>query len=144
MKRVVRGFDDPSGLSEDPSAPEPHQAISTAYTLRCNNSSTTDDRLDLTVWEMSVIRDAMLTSSAAHPTFPSKGLFEPTARCQSGQQGIPAYKLAEPAGWLVRTDEIAEALAILRNITDQPKHHLWKRWLRFLVLAQRRGGFTVL
>ena len=143
MTRVAAGL-----AGGDASRPERrsagHQRIAgvAAYTLRHRDPASADGELQLTVWEMSVLRDEMLSSGAAHASFPPAQLLSLTARCPSGLKGIPAYKLAGPDGWLVRPDEIAEALRVLRT-GAQPQNSLWHRWVDFLKAARRRGGFTV-
>lgn len=91
---------------------------------------------------MSQIRDRMLLTGAAHATFPSDPSPPLDARCPSGSRGVPAYKLAEPLGWLVRCDEIEEALPLLED-TCSASDELWMCWLAFLNHALDRGGFRV-
>lgn len=109
-----------------------------AYTL-----SPADGRLaslHLTVWQMSQIRDRMLTARAAHAMYPPD---DPclAGRCPSGLPGIPAYKLASPDGWLVRPDEIAGALESLDPPTTGD-NELWRRWHGFIDRC-RDTGFKV-
>lgn len=112
-----------------------------AYTLSIRDDPTART-LCLTVWEMSVLRDRMIAVGAAHVEFPPPASSQTLdRRCPSGLRGIPAYKLSDPCGWLVRPDEIREALSLIED--DDGTNDLWTRWIDFLSYAEAAGGFKV-
>lgn len=116
------------------------------YNLRIASPGRDSERpfLSLSVWEMSKIRDRMLEAGAAHCASPPDGPFELSARCLDGTPGIPAYKLAMIDGWLVRQDEVREALSILDwGGTWGLDDGTWKGWIDFLQDAASGGGFFV-
>lgn len=114
-----------------------------AYTLAIVDGSRPNS-LELTIWEMSVVRDRMIASNASHTTPPPRATARRLGeRCSSGLRGIPAYKLAEPCDWVVRPDEISEALSILAVHQDEQNDPNWKIWVDFLVESGRHGGFVV-
>jgi hypothetical protein len=126
-----------------------------AYVLRCREVG---EELSLTLWEMSQVRDKMMLLGAAHATHPTQPPPALTARCPSGLEGIPAYKLAGLDGWFVRCDEIAEALTLLAGAPSErqldreiaqlgtawPDPELWRRWIGFLRHAVASSGFDVI
>jgi hypothetical protein len=102
--------------------------------------------LHLSVWEMSKIRDRMLTACAADCGDPPDRAMRPDRRqtCQRAS-GIPAYKLASIDGWVVHPFEIRQTLKALRRagLDRDLVDDTWSAWMRFLHLAARCGGFTV-
>lgn len=103
-----------------------------------------DSVLRMSVWEMSQVRDRMLMCGAAFCASPPADLFDLEARHDGRESGIPAYKLSMIDGFLVRPDEISEALRIIgRTDDDQVDGDVWKSWIDFLRLALESGGFLV-
>lgn len=112
-------------------------------TIRKSGARISDTKLHLSVWEMSLIRDQMLACGAAFCADPPDRGTGLARRHPGIDRGIPAYKLAMIDGFLVRPDEIREALSAVRLSTLSVEDRLWKIWLDFLELASVHGGFTV-
>lgn len=82
---------------------------------------------------------------AAFCASPPVGPFDLSARHEDGEIGIPAYKISMIDGWIVRSDEITEALAVIEadKKQDRDPDPDWKRWVDFLRDAARGQGFLV-
>lgn len=103
-----------------------------------------DAVLHLSVWEMSTIRDRMLRCGAAFCAEPPNDLTDLTRRHAGIERGIPAYKLAMIDGFVVRPDEIREALRVIASDkAGATEDDTWKVWIDFLKLALDSGGFRV-
>lgn len=100
--------------------------------------------MHMSVWDMSRVRDRMLRSGAVFCAPPPTDWSDLSARHDGPEPGIPAYKLSMIDGFVVRPDEIREALRIIAQNDDGPDDEgPWKSWIDFLRLALEWGGFLV-
>jgi hypothetical protein len=112
---------------------------------RGRRSAEHDWSLHLSVWDMSKIRDRMLSSGAAFCTAPPSDHAALAKRYSGVGLGIPAYKLSMIDDVVVHASEIRQALALIASEpeSDDAVDPLWKRWVDFLELAANAGGFSV-
>lgn len=115
-------------------------------TIRSGRRELSSDRmLHLSVWEMSTIRDRMLSLGAAFCVTPPSDPDDLARRYSGPEAGIPAYKLSMIDCIVVHPSEIRQALRCLDSApgSQDGVDSLWKRWIDFLEHAAKQGGFVV-
>jgi hypothetical protein len=112
---------------------------------RTRRAAARDHALHLSVWEMSKIRDRMLSCGAAFCTMPPSDPAALAKRYSGAEPGIPAYKLSMIDDVVVHASEIRQALELMPRepAVDDAMDPLWKRWVDFLERAAEAGGFSV-
>lgn len=112
---------------------------------RARRATAHDRTLHLSVWEMSKIRDRMLSCGAAFCTPPPADTAALAKRYSGAERGIPAYKLSMIDDVVVHASEIRQALAHMASEADldDAVDPLWKRWVDFLERAAEAGGFSL-